>query len=287
LLFVRLYFGVKKMIKVNAIFFSPTGNTRKIINQLVTGHGNVNFTSFDVTRSWDRKKMVSTMNRDKDDPDFWLIGSPVYSGQLPELFVEQIKKLNGKNINTLAIVTYGNKSYGIALKELCKVLVGCNFNVVGLGAFVGEHSYSEKFHVAVNRPDILDLTTASSYGKSFFTSKHSKINENSIDGNIDFIARVMPKGGPKPFLKKELCVGCQTCVINCPVSVIDSESKSFKNNESEKLCLSCMSCVKKCPKKARTYKILWPLELLLNRYYFNSAKIERKDPILIKVNKAV
>ena len=270
------------MITVYSIYFSPTGNTKRIIDGLLNIQEDINLIPFDITLNHNRQELVESIVSLDVKPDYWIVGCPVYSGRVPDLVIEQIKKLNGNNIPTIALVTYGNKSFGIALKQLYNELELRNFSIVGLGAFIGEHSYSKKFHVAENRPDIFDLKLASDYGNTLFKKPQLKLPENSINGKIDFVAKIMPSGGPKPFVKSNLCLNCQICVKNCPLDLIDIKTKMFKDAKSKKQCLSCMSCVKKCPENARDYKISQPVEYLLDKFYFNKSKKERKEPFIIK-----
>jgi len=269
------------MKTVCSIYFSPTGNTKRIIEGFLESQNEINYISFDITLNLKREELVESIDSLDIKPDYWIIGCPVYLGRVPDILIDQIKKLNGNNIPTMVLVTYGNKSYGISLIQLYSELKLRNFSIVGMGAFIGEHSYSEKFHIAKNRPDINDIEVAKDYGSKLFNTPLFKLLENSINGKIDFVAKIMPNGGPKPFVKSEICINCQTCVLNCPKDLIDTKTKMFKDIESDKQCLSCMSCVKKCPVKARDYNILQPVEYLLDKLYFNKSKKERKEPVVI------
>ena len=269
------------MKTVISIYFSPTNNTRRIIEEFLINQEKINHISFDITLKHKRQELVESIDSLDVKPDYWIIGCPVYFGRVPDLVMEQIKKLNGDDIPTIALVTYGNKSYGIALKQLYHELELRNFNIVGLAAFIGEHSYSQKFHIAENRPDIFDLKQVGNYGNALFQKSQFKLPPNSINGKTDFIAKIMPGGGPKPFIKPNLCLNCQICVKSCPQDLIDEKTKMFKTTKYKKQCLSCMSCVKKCPGKARDYKIFQPVEYLLDKLYFNKSEKERKEAFII------
>ena len=49
---------------------------------------------------------------------------------------------------------------------------------------------------------------------------------------------------------KEKCVGCETCVGNCPVTAIKMEDGKAVVNEND--CLGCGACVGECPVEAIT-----------------------------------
>ena len=269
------------MRTICSIYFSPTGNTKRIIDEFLNNQEEINHISFDITLKHIRQGLVELIDSLGVKPDYWIVGCPVYSGRVPDLVLEQIKKLNGNNIPTIALVTYGNKSYGIALKQLNSELQLQNFSIVGLAAFIGEHSYSEKFHIAKNRPDIFDLKVANKYGNTFLNTSQLKLQENCINGKIDFVAKFMPSGGPKPFVKTKICINCQICIESCPLGLIDTKTKTYKDVKSNKQCISCMSCVKRCPVKARDYNIPQIVEFLLDKFYFNKSKKERKEPFVL------
>ena len=47
---------------------------------------------------------------------------------------------------------------------------------------------------------------------------------------------------------KEKCVGCETCVGNCPVTAIKMEDGKAVVKESD--CIECGACVGECPVEA-------------------------------------
>lgn len=273
------------MKTIICLYFSPTGNTKTIVKSLFQYDNKIKLIEFDLTLKNQRESITRFINSNNQSPDYFVIGSPVYSGKLPEIVVETLKTINGSNVSTLGIVTYGNKSYGIALSQLKNLLVKQNFNTVALGAFIGEHSFSGKFHIAENRPNKFDVKQAGLFGESVFKSDLTYLSNESYDNKIDFIAKISPQKGPKPLLDSKQCFDCSICVNNCPVEVIDVNTKMFKNKKSKKECLGCMSCVKKCPNNARSYNIPSVMEYFLNNFYFKKSKIEEKSPIMIAVNK--
>ena len=79
-----------------------------------------------------------------------------------------------------------------------------------------------------------------------------------------------------PWIKKELCSGCQTCVEACPVGAISMEADSALIREDE--CLRCGSCHDICPSDAVRHdgeripeevqsNLAWARKLLGHAYY--------------------
>ncbi len=53
----------------------------------------------------------------------------------------------------------------------------------------------------------------------------------------------------KPYVDKEKCVGCGTCVSVCPVGVFEiKDGKSVVVNPDA--CIQCRACEASCPQKA-------------------------------------
>ena len=48
-------------------------------------------------------------------------------------------------------------------------------------------------------------------------------------------------------IDKELCIGCETCVPECPVEAIEMVDGKAKVNDS---CVDCGACVEVCPVEA-------------------------------------
>lgn len=131
----------------------------------------------------------------------------------------------------------------------------------------------------MQRPDRLDIQRAGQFGQKVLNPGMNHHPQLSLNGHIDVVARLMPEGGPKPFVDAGLCRDCRICVTHCPVNAIDPETKSWLDNRAIKRCISCMSCVKRCPAKARSYRIPSLLQFLLDRFYFKAAKTAYREPI--------
>jgi len=90
-----------------------------------------------------------------------------------------------------------------------------------------------------------------------------------------------------PWINKELCTGCQTCVDECSTGAISMEENIAFINEDE--CIRCGVCHDVCSEDAVRHdgeripeevqsNLVWAKKLLTHEYYFNN-KIKQKQLI--------
>ena len=152
--------------RITMMYFSPTGTTEKILEKIAMGMGIDNPLKMNLTRSSARKDVKHLIGKAEKTTDYWLIGSPVHSGRIPRLMEKELVPLDGHGKPTVAVVVYGNRDFGIALRQLVETLTSRNFWVVGAAAFIAEHSFSHMFPIAVGRPDSKDRKQPAYSGKA-------------------------------------------------------------------------------------------------------------------------
>lgn len=232
---------------LNLVYFSPTGTTRRIVHAIAS--------MADLPlREYDRTSVLSrTQGAHFGASDLVLLALPVYGGRLPRIAAEFFAQLTADGAPTALLVSYGNRHYDDALRELKNMAAEKGFCAIAAGAFVGEHSFTRK--VATHRPDAPDALTQADFGRRFLekarhlpmlTSALRRQNEVKVPGSFPY---------EKPLFNLQItpatnsdCVNCQTCVEGCPTGAISWENPA--NVDREK-CISCCFCIKICPKGAR------------------------------------
>lgn len=197
------------------VYYSATETTTKVVSALSREiSGKVFFSRVDMTSY---KKAIPSK------ADLIIFASPVYGGRIPSRIMKcfEMKCTRGKHI--VGVAVYGNMSYGVSLKQYRKLARKHNCSLIGVGAFIGEHTYSlEEAPIAKCRPNEKDLEQA----KLFALAIQDKVNRG-IDAEVKmpntifplFIEK-FPENMIKAAVKKPVIQGdCNRCCL-CTRSVL-------------------------------------------------------------------
>lgn len=243
---------------ITCIYFSPTGSTKNIVQQVAKG------TRLDILRSIDCTKRA-TRNRLFVQDELEIIGSPVYYGRLPEEILPYFASLNGRKCPAVIVVVYGNRDYGDALRELYDIVASTGFVPIAGAAFIAEHSYSSVSHpIADGRPDSADLLKAREFGakvKRKLTQDEllDPVKPSKIPGHSPYIEhrssllvkRLRKSVSMTPETDPDICIRCNRCVESCPTGAISLNVTHITNKSK---CLICFACIRNCPSGARQMK---------------------------------
>lgn len=237
-----------------------------------------------------------------------IISVPVYAGRVPTEAAYRIRRLTSKKepygallenkIPAVIVVTYGNRAYEDALRELGDIVSEVGFKPIAAGAFICEHSFSvpEK-PTAHGRPDTEDLAKAEEFG-NMIQEKYEGVDK------IESLSSVKAPGTnpytlsmrgnltwydfgelATPYTDESVCSKCGMCVDVCPTASI--KIKNVVSNPSpmigfnvhvvytnDETCLWCCACVKNCLTGAR---VMRP-RMLLSQESLSKNYPERKEP---------
>ena len=242
---------------VYAVYFSATGNTRKVVTTLANALAEsfeVPLEVLDFTQPQSRQEQYSFTKT-----DLVVFGTPTYAGKVPNKLLEFVKTgFAGNDALAVPVVTFGNRSFDNSLAELCACLEGEGFHTVAAGAFACQHAFSDT--LAAGRPDSDDMTVLAKLG-SAVVGKVGKMTEYpapiAVDGDAD-APYYVPKGldgQPAKFLKAtpktnmDKCTNCGVCASLCPMGSINPANVA----EITGICIKCHSCVKNCPEGAKYF----------------------------------
>ena len=253
---------------MNALYFSPTGNTRKVVRAFAKGFGG-GLMENDITLPEARRNQTNPFlvrtggpaPEPLDDPSstfsrLTVLAGPVYGGRSFKMLTNAIAKMDGNGCPAVLICTYGGRHYDMALADLYEAAVKAGFTVVACGAFVGEHSFSKK--IQTGRPNAGDLAKAKEFGAQVRAKLEAAlaagaplpamaadevpkrpVDLDAIGMHRERLGRLTPnRPAPLPH-----CLHCGACAMVCPLGLINvNDSDDIKPG-----CLKCNTCVKTCP----------------------------------------
>ncbi len=256
------------MKPLTLMYFSPTGTSEKITKAIAQGlspSGAQTADMIDLTKPENRIRNFEFSQKDR-----LVLGYPVYGGRVPAILQGVFQKIKGHNTPIILAAVYGNRAYEDALIEAHDLFSQNGFLPVGAGAFIGEHSYSEK--VAKGRPDAEDVQKAKEFGQ--------RISEKLSIGDTEpvTVSGNRPYKDPMPDMPfrpktKETCTNCGICAAKCPMEVISKTDPKV----TAPGCILCSACIKGCPEQA---KYLDAEPILKVKAMLESKCLDRKEPEL-------
>lgn len=262
-----------KIKKIRLISFSPTRTSKRVIDAIASGIGNIPADTVDLTYP----DAVSALQIGADE--LAVIGVPVYAGRVAPLAAKRLAAIKGNNSPAVIVVIYGNREFEDALFELKDIAENAALIPLAAGAFIGEHSFSgPATPVGAGRPDAVDLAVANAFGVKI-SEKIAGIEdvatgpEVRVPGNHPYKDGV----GPMPVTPKVIeakCTQCGICLSTCPTGAIALNSQIAIDKE---LCIFCCACIKNCPEEALMIDAE-PIKQKRQWLYENCT--ERKEPKL-------
>ena len=265
-----------KINHVWAVYFSPTGTTKKVVSRLSQSIAQ------GLGASWQEYCFNLPQSRQKDlsfgPSDLVILGVPVYAGRVPNQMLPFIRdQIHGSGTLAVPVVLFGNRNFDDGLMELRNALAANGFHPITAGAFVGQHSFSEI--LGAGRPDFQDMELVRELAEKTI-QKVLNVNEIraapvAVEGQDPIRPYYIPKdsqGEPlkdflkaKPVTDMKKCITCRLCAINCPMGSINPEDVSQVVGK----CIKCCSCIKDCPTGAKYFNsesFLYHRQDLENRY---------------------
>ena len=277
-----------KLKGIAAVFFSPTGNTRKAVVEIadvIARREGIAVREIDFTLPGAREEV-----RKFEAGELVIFGTPVYAGRIPNKILPAVQTLfEGNGALAVPVVTFGNRSFDNALIELRIELEQHGFHTVAGAAFVAEHVFSNK--LAAGRPDEKDLQTIRRFAEDV-AEKIKGFEEGPLDGMAEIPAPAAVKGiepvpayyrplqedgSPANFLKakpktSDSCNDCGICARVCPMGSISPEDYRTVTG----ICIKCQACVKSCPVHAKFFDdpVMLSHTRMLEQHYERPAENE-------------
>lgn len=245
---------------IRAVYFSATGNTEKVTTYIANGIAKilkVPVTTDDFTRPPSREHL-----RLFAPTDLVIFGTPTYAGRVPNKVLPFIQKLfHGNRTTCVPVVTFGNRSYDEALKELSQVLGKNGMRTIGAVAAACPHAFAGIGGMHPNGVDraIIDYFIEQLSGRLMAARESGWTMPRVYPGNSEpigpYYTPLTLLGKPAKFLKAkpktdpDKCTNCGICAKVCPMGSIDFDDVTNVPG----ICIKCQACVTHCPEGAKYF----------------------------------
>lgn len=245
-----------KITKVWAVYFSPTGNAKKVITTMAKKAAEclgVPTETFDFTLPENREGVVSF-----ESDDLVFFSTPVYAGRIPNKMLPYVQSaFEGNGAFAVPVSVFGNRNFDNGLIELRNELELHGFHTIAAAGIPTEHVFSNK--LATGRPDADDLQKIAEFGEkvakkvSEMTEVPAKIEVRGDDPVTAYYTPLGTDGKPAVFLKAkpktdpEKCTKCGICATVCPMGSIPKDAPDTCTG----ICIKCHACIKACPTGAK------------------------------------
>ncbi len=262
------------MDRLIAVWFSPTGTTKRAIEAVAAG--------IDAGTTIHVSLAAGEPLPGEMDAEMVLIGVPVHGGRVPAFARQALERtLPGLGPAPAVLVcVYGNAKVGDALRELEDLARRAGLVPAAAASFVGEHSFSTASRpIAAGRPDREDIEVAESFGSSI-ARRFREAPDHRAPWCLPELPGKVPEGAAAfldaspPTMDEARCAKCGTCVAVCPVGAVSMERLPVSD---AKRCIHCFACVRSCPEGARR-NLDARLEGIAERIHRTCA--EPKKPVL-------
>ncbi len=279
---------MEKINRICAVYFSPTGTTRKITEYLASKLSEllkIPYQMYSYTLPEERAEMSDSQRRwektvDKTETDFLCLtaedlliwATPVYAGRIPNKTLDFVKQtLKGCSTPSIPVVVYGNRCFDNALSELAGIMRENGCIPVGAAAVVARHTFSET--LAAGRPEKadfeeLDRLAAAIAEKEIIAEAAERIGSTEPGDAVSlkwkpvtvpgeehpekYYVPLKEDGTPAKFLKAKPLVDsgrCTGCGACQAVCPMGSITRGSLP-EFAGICIKCQACRRTCPNGA-------------------------------------
>jgi ferredoxin/flavodoxin len=268
-------------MKSIAIYYSMSGNTRKIAQAIRQGMGQV-ADQCHIVAIQGANGVPGMRPGHLAEYDLIGIGSPVWRGTITPNILNFINTMPSRELQFVYNNCYGRKFSpeekqhcffflshgkwpGAAVADFWKALETRGLTVIGWNDWYGDSvmSYAQKPWQTYGHPDDIDLKEAESFGRQMV------VRSRKIAGGETNLIPELPTGeaylalygrsyDPNKYvawikhhyglvtINKEKCTRCGLCELHCPMGAIDLEAES----PVLPTCMWCTTCDMVCPADA-------------------------------------
>lgn len=246
-----------KIKKVNAVFFSPTGNTAQVC-KVVAGKLAAACSAELAVRDFTLPKSREASYSYGED-ELVIVAMPTYAGRLPNKIVAYVQSaFKGNRTPMIAVTTFGNRSFDSSLTELVYEFKKNGFVPFAAASVGSRHAFDD--NIGRGRPDGEDIKELVEFASKTADLLNGAEILNPVQVSDDelpapYYVPLGEDGAPVKFLKatpktdEDKCTFCGLCAVRCPMGSIDFIDTSAITG----VCIKCQACVRYCPVGAKYF----------------------------------
>ncbi len=271
----------KKDFNVIIVYFSATGNTKKIADTIQKKLEvlNVSATQYDITSYQNRNRKLEFTQYDAI-----IFGFPIYSLRAPRVCREWLDQQNGKEKRCSVFFSYGGFGKEPAHYYIKELLEKCNFKLVSTAEFLGAHTFNYSgWKAAEGRPNQSDLRIAEEYTfktlqrfrdkdvKTISDFEKPQFSSEQLDQAEKYRFHLITQ---LPTRGNRECSLCMLCEKFCPTHSMNA----IKGIVDTEACIACLRCVANCPESVlHTNDIASEWENKLKMHNVTKAEIDKLE----------
>lgn len=216
-------------MKLYALYFSPTGGTRKVLDIICS--------AWNCQKEYINLSDISKLNLSItfNEKDICIVSVPSFSGRVPQFIIPILQQLQGNNAKVILITTYGNRAFDDTLLELKDTMEQSSFLCYCAIAAAARHSVMPKY--GSGRPDSDDIEELKQFSIQCCNILKEPFSPLEIPGNRPYRRYVSIPITPKA---DKHCIDCGLCNRTCPVHAIpDNNYRKCNAN----ICISCLQYI--------------------------------------------
>ena len=237
-------------LKIALIYFSATGNTKKIADTIgnCLENQDISVTKIDITSHESRKEQISLSKYDAV-----IFGFPIYSLRAPRVCRQWLETLDGDGKKCSVFFTFGGFGKDPAHYFIKELLDKRSFTLVSTAEFLAVHTFNRcGWQAAEGRPNQADFEAAEEYAQKTlrrFTGEDLNVicdfdkpmyPSEQLDMAEKFRFQLITQ---LPSRESQNCSMCMLCEKLCPTNAMDAE----KGIADPACCIACFRCIANCP----------------------------------------
>ncbi|CAL6096560.1 4Fe-4S_ferredoxin iron-sulfur binding domain protein [Hexamita inflata] len=239
-------------MKVGVLIGSITGNTENfahvIMDELKKQDPTLTFEEYMINLEMNKKN--SQADYKYPNCDAYLIGAYADFWTLPIFVRQYLESMPSENVKNKHILTFSTCGGNTGHMEYTfeKILLSFGAKIVAniQSKYPGSYMYLPTYSKKIKKQYVTDIPIKCAKFINAIKTGANDLVPKSQGLTYGLMNKLQLREVPIKFQIENNCVGCGTCVENCPSAIISLKDGKAVFTEQDK-CVGCYACFQKCP----------------------------------------